>query len=359
MTRKLLEAFFRHKLLVLLPTILIPSIVAPIALLTTPAYFLTSVGVWVDRPTYLDYKDGSSPWITPAQYQVGRLGELLRTRAFQVDVAQRTSLASLVGTPANEARLFDLFGRGASVGAAGDNVMVVQFQAPTAQVSYEVAQALVSAYQEKMAADQADQSGAAVQFYQSRVEQAQQQLARTSQDLRRYVAAHQDSISGAISAGTDPGSMQPLVPAALLDPKLATLQSGVQSAQTDVNNAQSSLTQAQRDASAAMQGQQLRFQVLDPAQLPTAPTRQVKKMITYPIAGFVVGLALSGVLLVLLVATDRSVRSETDLGSGMRVVGTLPTLKLKRVPKQLRPVATRRAIGAVAGTALPAAGGAK
>jgi hypothetical protein len=62
-------------------------------------------------------------------------------------------------------------------------------------------------------------------------------------------------------------------------------------------------------------------------------------------------------LLVILVASDRSLRSDADVLPGVRVLGTVPGLRLKRVPKQLRAVATRRAIGAPAGAALPAAGG--
>ena len=78
----------------------------------------------------------------------------------------------------------------------------------------------------------------------------------------------------------------------------------------------------------------------------------------YPAAGLVAGLLLSGALLVLLVAADRSVRSERDLLPSARVVGAIPRLKLRRMPKKAGPDATRRAIGFVAGTALPAPRGA-
>ena len=53
MITKFLEAFFRHKLLVLLPPFLIPLIVGPWALMTAPIYYESFAGVWVDKPTYL------------------------------------------------------------------------------------------------------------------------------------------------------------------------------------------------------------------------------------------------------------------------------------------------------------------
>lgn len=363
MIRKILEAFFQHKLLLLLPPFLIPAIVTPIAVLSTPPAYETAVSVWIDRPAYLDTKDGSSPWVSAVQNQSGRLGELLRTRAFLTDVAQRTSLAPLVSTAAGQQRIYDLVSRSVTIGGAAgtgaaavnsgsEHLLVIRVTAATAQLSYELCKAIVDAYQEKSAADQADQASVAVDVYQARVTDAQKQLTKVSSDLRRYAAARQgdDQV-----ADTGPGSL----PAAMLDPRLGALQANVQSAQLDVNNAQAALTQAQQDSVIATQGLQYGFQILDPAQLPTVATAQTKKIIIYPIAAVVVGLGLMCALLVLLVATDRSIRSESDLGPGIRTLGDVPLLQLKNVPKNLRAVATRRAIGATAGMALPAHSGIK
>ncbi len=368
MIRKLLEAFFRHKFLLILPAILIPAIVTPIAIKLTPPVYETGVSVWIDRPAYLNLKDNSEPWTSPVETQSSRLNDLLHTRAFLNDVAQRTSLASLTQTPAGEQALSDLVTRGVTVGSGGgtagaapanasQHLLVVKAQAPTAQVSYEMAKAIVDAYQEKTAADQADQASVGVDFYQQQLQDAQQQLNKANQDLRRYVVGQQADGS---DTSTQPDAGQQSLPAVMLDPKLGTLQANVQQAQLAVNNAQAALNQAQQDATAAAQGQQYGFQILDPAEMPTAPTVQTKKIIIYPIAAVVIGLGLSCMLLVLLVASDRSMRSEQDgsLG-GVRVLGTVPMLRLKRVPKQLRSVATRRAMGAPAGTALPSPGGAR
>jgi len=355
MITKVLEAFFRHKVLLLLPPILIPLIATPLAIMATPTVYETAVGIWVDHPAYLDYKDGFNGYTSPAATQAARIGELLHTRAFLMDVAQRTpTLAPLVGNPAGEARISDLVSKSVALGnGGGDHLLVIKVAAPTAKLSYELCKALTDAYQEKSAADQADQADTAIQFYQSRSDDAQQQLTKATQDLRRYVASRQ----------ADPN--QPLdttsqsLPASLLDPKMAGLQTAVQQAQSDYNSAQTTLQQAQRDSVAAAQGQQFGFQVLDQPQMPTAPTSQLKKIIIYPFAAAVAGLGMSAMLLVLLVASDRSVRTESDLPSALQVVGSVPALKVKRVPRKLRGTATRRAIGAIAGTALPAPNGAR
>jgi hypothetical protein len=355
MIKRLLEAFFRHKLLLLAPPLLIPLIVTPIAIANTPTVYDTPVGVWVDHAAYLNYKDGMNPFVSPATQQGLRVSELLRTRAFVVDVAQRTpSLAPLIGNPTNESRIAELIAKSITLSSAGggDHLLVVHVQAATAQLSYDLCKALLAAYQEKSAADQADQADSAIQFYQSRADDAQQQLTKATQDLRRYTISRQADGTG---LDTTAGSL----PASLLDPKLSGLQTTLQQAQSDYNVAQAALTQAQHDSVAAAQGQQYAFQVLDEPQMPTAPVSQLKKIIVFPIAGLMAGLVFMAMLLVVLVASDRSVRYESDLTPGLRVVGTVPSLKVRRVPKRLRSVATRRAIGAIAGTALPAPGGVK
>ncbi|MBV8718301.1 MAG: hypothetical protein JO020_06565 [Chloroflexi bacterium] len=357
MIRRILEAFFRHKLLLLLPPILIPAVVTPIVVATAPTVYDSYVAIWVDHPTYLNYQDGSNQWVTPAQVQANHMTELLHTHPFEVDVARRTTtLAPLVGSSAGEARIDDILTHTISIDRPSDHLLIVAVSAPTGLLSYEVATSLVNAYQEKVQADMTDQSGLAVAYYQSHIQESQQTLSKATADLRRYLATQ--AAAGDANVGLDPTTTTPDM-AALLDPKLAQLTTAVQQAQSDLNSAQTNLQAAQRDSAAALQGAQLGFQVLDQAKMPTAPTRSLRKLIVYPIAALVSGLGLSALLLVLFVAADRSARDEADLAPGLRLLGAVPSLTVKRVPKKLRTVATRRAIGAAAGMALPAARGAR
>jgi hypothetical protein len=91
--------------------------------------------------------------------------------------------------------------------------------------------------------------------------------------------------------------------------------------------------------------------------MPTTAVRQVKNRLLFPIAALLGGLVLSSVLLILLMCSDRAVRSEGDLGQSVRVLGVVPRLKLKRLPKRAGPDVARRAIGFIAGSALPAPSG--
>jgi hypothetical protein len=328
-------------------------ILAPIAWLTASVTYDTWAGVWVERPAYLSYKDDSNPWTTPAQNQSALMGELLRTRAFLTDVAKRTNLAPLVGGP-REDSLQTIIGGNIATFPTGSHLLVLRYRADTPELSLQVLNAILDAFKEQVAASRVSQGGTATAFYEARLQAAEQQLARTNEALRRYVAANPrlTTIDPTRGAGATTASRLGLPPAAI-DPDIAELLRRLDSDQREVDRARASLDQAQLDVSASLEGQQLGFQVVDPPQRPLA-SRNLRKRLILPAGGLAAGLGLSGLLLIVLMASDRAVRSESDLAPTVRIVGVVPRLEAKSLPGRAGPNAARRAIGFVAGTALPA-----
>jgi uncharacterized protein involved in exopolysaccharide biosynthesis len=367
MITKFLEAFFRHKLLVLLPPILIPLIVGPLALMTAPIYYESFAGVWVDKPTYLNYNDNFSIYSSASSQQANKLSEVLRTRSFMVDVAKRTSLAPLVGNPKGEDRIATILGQGFTMIPNGDHLLVLHFRADNPRLAYDSLNAIMDAFKENTADERVNQATLAISFYESRLNTAQEELKKTSTSVRQYVAANPNlrsinpdrAAAGDIARSINPGGAlgsDIALPTSVTDPQLGEMMAALQTQQKQVEALRANLDSAQFDASAGLEGQEMGFQIIDPPQIATAPTRALRARLVYPIAGMVVGMGLSLVLLVLLVAGDRTVRSEGDLPGGARVLGAVPHLKLnlKKLPKGQRRDAMRRAIGFVAGTALPA-----
>jgi hypothetical protein len=358
-TTKILEAFFRYKWLILLPPFLLPLILGPIALLSAPVYYEAWTGIWVDRPTYLSFSQaGWNNYATPAQNQTNALNEQLRTRSFMMDIARRTQLAPLIGNPKGEDRILTIFNNGLTITPTGEHLLVLHFRADTAKLSYDLLNATVDAFKEGAATDRVNQASLAISFYQSQLQDAQDQVNKLTSTARQYVAANPRLGSLSPQSGQQ---IDPVLPVTATDPQLADLMGQLQFQQKEVDRIRGALSQAQFDASAGLEGQELGFQVIDAAQIPAAPTRALKKQLIIPIAGLVGGLALSAVLMVLLVASDRAVRSEGDLPTNARILSVMPQLKLKlrRIPKSARRDAMRRAIGFAAGTALPAPGGSK
>ena len=346
MSRKFLEAFFRNKRLLLLPPLLIPLIVGAVSFVTTPLYYEGWTAVWLSQPTYLAATDQDNRYLSPAQNQANRLTELLKTQSFVTDVARRTALAPLTGSAAGQERLQTLLVGQISMQPSGNNLLAIRYRATSPQVTLQVLQALLDAYTEKTSTDRTSQGTLAISFYESRVQATQDQAKQSTDALRRYQQAR---LSIDPSASADPtGSNAP----ATADPQLMQLQSRAEFDQKQLDEARASLDKARFQVDAADQGQDLSFQVIDPPRIPSGASRDLKKLIIAPIAALLVGLIGSTVLLVILLASDRSIRAEADLVPPVRVLGIVPRLKLKRVRKQDRSTAIRRAIGFAAGSAL-------
>jgi uncharacterized protein involved in exopolysaccharide biosynthesis len=349
---RILETFFRHKLLIILPPVVIPLIVGPIAIFSAPSYYEAFAGVWTERPAYLKSLDESSSWLTPAQIQRDRITEMLQSRSFVMDVAARTSYAPLLASPGGPDRVHDMIGRGLGINTTGSHMLVIRFRGQTPQLAVQVVTAVVEAYQERVTADRASQAELAISFYQSRMQEAQTQLVRANDALRRYLAANPRLTTPDIVGGTGV-LVRPGVSLELTDPQLGELRRRADVEQRNVERMQTTLDQARLDAASSQQSQEFGFQVVDPPQVPTRATRELRRILVFPIAAALTGLGIGGVLLVLLIAADRSVRSEADLAGTVRVLGSVPQLQLKRLPQLVGPNSARRAIGFPAGTALP------
>jgi hypothetical protein len=359
---RFLEALFRYKWLLILPPLLIPVVVGPIAVAMAPSYYETSAGIWVDRATYLPSNgDNFNLYISPAQNQINRMTDLLRTRAFVLDIASRTPYADAVKTPAGEDAFKRVFFRGFSMFPSGERVLTLRFRGANRQLTVQMINAVIETFKDKVTADRMAQAEIATNFYQTRLDASKAELDKANEALRRYVQANPrlttiDPTAGAAATG----AARLGLPAEAIDPQIAELVRQVDVHQKEVDSLKAALDQARLDASAALQGQEVGFQLVDAPQTPTRLIRERRTALVYPAAGLVVGLGLSATLLVLLVAADRSVRTEADLANVARVVGAVPRLRLKDGSKKKGgPDGTRRAIGFSAGALVPAASGAK
>lgn len=360
MIARLLDTFFRHTLLLLLPPVLLPLIVGPVALYMAPVYYETWAGIWVERPTYLYYNDDWNRYNTPAQNQTGRLSELLRTRSFVLDVAKKTPLEPLTTSAKGEERISEIFGKGLVIVPNGSQLVLLRFRAESPQVSYQVVNALIETFRDKAAADRSSQALLAISFYESRQQAAEEEFKKARDSLRRYVAANPRLTSIDPNGGASATAASRLgLPAAAIDPQLAELLRQLQVAETALDRARTSVDQAQLDASASLEGQQLGFQVVDQPRMPTTATRERRKMLIYPLAALLVGVGVSSTILVLLIMSDGTARSEEELLGTARVLGSVPEIRVRNIPKKSGPDVTRRAIGFPAGMALAAPGGTK
>lgn len=359
MTARLLETFFRHKRLILLPPLLIPLLAGLVAWLAAPRFYESSMGIWVERAAYLRQEERNL-YSSPAKDQADRLWELLRTRTFVTDIAKRTALAPLAGSARGEDTLMDVIGRNISVVPGSGNLLVLRYRAATPELANQMLTAVYDVFKDRVLNDRSGQANLAISFYEARLQEAEQQYATLSDQFRLQLAANPRLRS--LQANRDPSTSAAQRDLALqaADPQLADLQRRLDFQQREVERSRTSLEQARLDIASSLEGQELGLQVIDPASMPATPGSRERgsdrrRLLMYPAGGLLAGLGLSAILLVLLVAADRTIRSEGDLAPGCRLVGIVPRLHAKRLPRHADPDATRRAIAATARLALPAA----
>jgi len=340
-TARILEALFRNRLLILAPVVLVP-LVAIVFTLGAAAPYESSAGIWTDRAAYLNVPSDISPYINPSQSQANRLHELLRSRAFVADVVRRTSLAPLLETPEGREEVQRLLADAIDAAPLGEHLLAVRYRAASPQLALEGVTAVVAAFRSRTTADRLGQAGIALAFYEGRLKDADTATSKANDALSVYV-------------GSTPSLRGPngfLSPTASLDPRFLDLQRAADSAAANADRLRSLLYQAQLDVAATQAGQDVGFRVVDQPQLPTEATRQLRKILIYPVAAFAGGLLLGTLLLLLLVVGDRSIRRATELPNAAAVVGVLARLVPNDIGAPREPALVRRAIGYVAGSAL-------
>lgn len=342
MIEKVLEAFFRHWLLVILPVVVIPLDVTA-WVFATPAQYEAQTSVWVDRPTYLNFgTDELTRYLPPATVQRNHLGEFMQTRTFLNDVVAATSLKRLLGDPNGVAELDRMFARDLDILQTGDHLLVIQFRAEERAVAFEMVNAIVDQFRKRVTEDRRNQAQVAISFYTARLNNVNANLTQARSDLAQYLAANPSVAATLLQRGAE---------VARLDPGFADLQRRVDVAQGDADSARQALAAAQLDYSAGVQSDALGFRVIDPTSVSTTPSRQLKKALAYPMIALLVGVALSASMLFLLALSDHSVRSLADLAPDTVILGVMPRMT-PRAKRRAGPHLTRRAVGFAAGAAL-------
>jgi capsular polysaccharide biosynthesis protein len=348
---RFLETFFRFKFLIVLPAIITPLIVIPFALLLVKPYYETTAGLWVERPVYVPTTEDWNRYVTPAQNQQQRLTELLKTRSFVEDIARRSGLGPLLDTPDGRDDVFEYIGKVITTTPVGSKLLQIQVRADDPDISMAIIQASVAALRDRNANERMQQATASIAFYEQQANEASQTVSDSRERLRRYVAANPRLAADASSSASVPRSS---LSAAVLDPQLNDMLRRVESDEKENERLRGLVEQAKFEASAALEGNDSSLQVLDAPIYPTRAQRERRRVLVFPIAGVAIGALISGLLLVALTAADRSVRSTADLQPMGRVLGVVPRMGLRRLPRQAGPETTRRAIAFVAGTTMPA-----
>jgi uncharacterized protein involved in exopolysaccharide biosynthesis len=276
--------------------------------------------VYVEKPAFLSAEDfGWNPYLSPASNEASAMQELLQSESFVATVAQNTDLANMydLNTRAGKDAAFYRITPEVSIYASdiGPHNLFVSVTDRSPHMALQIVQALLAQYSAYYQNHRIEVDKQAISFYGQQLAAAQSQLAQDAAQLQEYLGQH---------LGAN-GST---------DPTLANLEQQVQQDQSKVSNLQTQLANLRQDMQAINTGGSQLFTVLDPPQLPLAPTIQRKKLLMYTGYGLGAALGVVGLCVVLLTLLDRKVYTRYDLqviGDSLDLdlpaIETLPVIK--------------------------------
>lgn len=313
--RKLVEIAWRKAWLLLLPIVLVPA--AALAFAPSRVTYESVAAVWVSPAPDLDpgaLARNTSGELEPAENQAAILKDLLGTRSFRAAVAEAVWPVDSAGAAGAELRV----AASVTVHAAGRNLLEIRATALVAEDAQALVAAVIAEYQARAGAQAAAEAGARLSVAQRRYDSAVAELERREQARTDYLAAN----PAAATSG---------------DAAYQTLVTRVNNQAVTVDRLRTELEDARNAVETAALAQQLVFSVQDHPALPEAPVEaSLTERAMIPLAGLVLGGALSAALLLALYRLDHTIRSGEDLRDlPVPLLGRIPELRRGGVARAL------------------------
>jgi uncharacterized protein involved in exopolysaccharide biosynthesis len=315
---RLLDTFFRHFWLYLLPVVALGAVGVWAATSTQDSYqsfgtMRIETNALVGELTGIQSDPGFG-WLTPAAATSEAFNALLRTETFVDDVASAARLEEAI----ENGTITTAEIRG-SLAIYPDGARLVKVQASNRQpdVTYRLANAAMAAYIRAVVENEASDSRVAVEFLQQKLPDYRAAVAAAEKAFRTWLAEHPPP---------EDGSERPedeLV-------EVGRLQGAIDSRQLRLTEAQQNIEQAELAVEQSSAEVEQRLQVIDPPQEPTAPQPKMKKAVMTVAMALVVGcfLAVAGVVIGTIL--DRTIRFPGDVKErlGVRMLAVVPRTRL-------------------------------
>jgi len=294
--KRYLDLFFRHRIRFSLPIIFAVVAAGAYGVKLPHTYTSTSTlfcdAALSDPSTLLEPTPVGDT--TPCQDKAGILTELLTTQSFNNNVAKRVTHSNQV-----DALFADALAKTISVAVPGPNVLRVSAKSAEPSVAVATASAAVAEFSAEIDAVLQQRGEAQAKSDQSLYNTTGTELTQAQAALNAYLQ-------------TNPGAT---------DTQATQLQNALALAQQAHTQAETSYNQAV--LSEASGSDPTAFHVIDPPSAPVAGATK-KQLILVGMGGLIGGLVVTILILVLVMATDRTVRDEKDLEPELDVVGTIP-----------------------------------
>ncbi len=314
-TLRLLESYFRHRWLNLLPLVLMVAL-AGVYLFITPPKYRAAGALYVQRQsllTTLTSENQPFTWATPAQTTVNELRELTQTDAFVRAALQQTALESRLaeGPRAIEEAIRD-FREAVLFIPLGDNLVQFSATAASPETAQQLAQATVDTYlQWKLNADNRE-SIVAQEFFTQQLVPYERELQQARDEMGSYLRTNPDPLRG-----ERPTEEQI---------QIRLLQSNIDQAAERLSSAMEKHEAARLAQAKAESDVRQNYTVVDAPGLPSRPATSLTDRAKTAAPFLAVGLILTLAGIIGGAVLDRSVRFAIDVRHGfdLPVLASLP-----------------------------------
>ena len=316
--RRTLEAIFRHFLKILIPFVCLPIIGAALVYFLVPRTYQSTASVWALQRYFVIGATGLESDLTssPAETQATALNELLQTRAFALEVAEKTNLEAsldLSGDPNSDSyiqdALYNDISRSVFAVPSAYSLYQISYTNRNPQVAQQVVQAVITYFGSQSLALSVAEGQNLLGSYKAQLADAEKTADAAVTAESKYVQAHQNAKQ-------------------INDPQYTLLDAKRTQAQANVQGLQSVIDQIEQSINVQGSSVNSLFQVIDPPSLPDRPTSRTKGYILGGGVGVALALLACATFLVILVRRDRGLYSAADLRNVVQydVVLQLPKL---------------------------------
>ena len=300
---RLLESYFRHRWLYLLPIVMMAGF-SVLYLLTAKPVYQTAGVVYVQEESLLSTLNAVTPesflWVTPAQAKSTELSDLLNTDAFIRAIIQGTDLEDRMdmGPEAVGETIYEVR-NSVWVEPAGDNQLVVAAAHEDRTIAHQLVNSVIENHIQWQIAFNRNESESAQEFFGNLIEVYQVELAAARQAMEDFLLEHPEPVRG-----ERPAIEELQIERLNSEIELASIR--YSSALDKEENARLAMAQVESDV------RQTYF-LIDAPVLPESPDTSMKDAAVNMIIFVIIGVMLSVGLIVAATLIDRSIRFPIDI----------------------------------------------
>ncbi|MCB0095220.1 MAG: hypothetical protein KDE46_05830 [Caldilineaceae bacterium] len=308
-TLRLLESYFRHRWLYLVPIVLLTGVAVVYQLNVTPNYITRST-LYIQKETLLSsltsIRSDGIAWTTPAQQTLAELNELLQSNAYMRAIIQHTDLEAKMTRDRDTVDMTYIEARDAIwVQQLGDNLVLVGASHDDPKISYQLVAATTDTYIQWKTNLNREESKAALTFFENLTQAYKAQLEPAQQELTDYLTLHPEPVRGE----------RPAAEKAEID----RLQVAADTLSTRLNSAESKLEDIQLTLARTENDAQQTYIVLDQPRFPESPEQSKVDLIVNFILFIGTGIFMSVLGIVGGLILDRSFRFPIDVRHGLNL----------------------------------------